>query len=58
MPIWLRNWTYKKIEEHYSKEQKQNDDFTAATEKFKKINPAQMKQFKFDKNSKGSYSKK
>ena len=62
MPIWLRNFTFKKIEEHYSKQTSKEDDIIASTEKMKgmqKINPSQFKQFNFDKRKKpGTYSKK
>ena len=62
MPIWLRNFTFKKIEEHYNKVNAKPDDLMANTEKMKeiqKINPSQFKQFNFDKTKKsGTYSKK
>ena len=64
MPIWLRTFTYKKIEEYHKKQNptSQNDDLVSSTEKmkeFKKINPSNFKQFQFDKKkSPGSYSKK
>ena len=61
MPIWLRKFTYHKIEEHYSKVNKKDDDLISATEKYKKmgkIDPSQMKQFPFKGKPKGGYSKK
>ena len=61
MPIWLRKFTYNKIEEHYSKQNKKDDDLISATEKYKdmaKIDPSKMKQFQFKSKPKGGYSKK
>ena len=67
MPIWLRKFTYKKIEEHYKKANNQNEDFMETTEKFKKskqsgewqpINPGNLKQFQFKKGSKSHYTPK
>jgi hypothetical protein len=61
MPIWLRKFTYKKIEEHFQKQSKKDDDLILATEKYKdmaKIDPSKMKQFQFKGKPKGGYSKK
>jgi len=61
MPIWLRKFTYHKLEEHYSNKSKKDDDLISATEKYKnmaKIDPSQMKQFQFKGKPKGGYSKK
>lgn len=61
MPIWLRKFTYHKLEEHYSKINKKDDGILSATEKYKnlaKIDPSQMKQFQFKSKPKGGYSKK
>ena len=61
MPIWLRKFTYHKIEEYYSKQNKEKDDLTSATEKYKnmaKIDPSKMKQFQFKGKPKAGYSKK
>lgn len=61
MPIWLRKFTYHKLEEHYSNKSKKDDDLISTTEKYKKmgkIDPSQMKQFQFKGKPKGGYSKK
>ena len=61
MPIWLRKFTYHKIEEHYQKQTKEKDDLVSATEKYKnmaKVDPSKMKQFQFKGKPKGGYSKK
>ena len=65
MPIWIRNFTYKKIEVHYIKQKPKEDSIVDTTEKFKKMNGdsptvshAQFKQFNFKKQTRQRQSKK
>jgi len=35
MPIWLRRFTFKKMQEHYEKQGKSSDDLATQTQKIK-----------------------